>query len=234
MQLAKRQELKVRASWPLMVLHRVLSGDRVQYKEWKNRLDRIMQNYRLSRCRSEVMRRVVAHGPAWKRARGFGRLASFVVLGVGGWVSYGILAMNGWFTDFGLWPYALLSLPLIPAAMIAKRSLENAALSSMAATAGKTEASKSRSAALAGVIHSFRAGFIGGFALIFMQGLLSWIPNPAPTIAIELMWDAMLAAQVGLMTGAATAPLGLFLGQKPVDPAQLPPAPGTDYRLLPK
>jgi hypothetical protein len=104
----------------------------------------------------------------------------------------------------------------------------------MAATRGDDDRARARSAAFAGVFHSFFAGFSGGFSLFFLQGLMSWFLTPAPTLAQELLWDASLAAQYGVVMGAVTAPLGLVLGRRPINPRALPPAPQHSLALLPE
>ena len=225
MKLAKRNEMSVRASWPLMALHRVLTGDRQQFASWKDRIDKILQSTRLSRTRSPMMRKVIAHSPAWKRARGFGRLGSFVVLAVAGSVTMYLALVYSQLLHFGAWPWLLFVPPLVPAAMVAKRSLEDGALAAMASTGGESDLARSRSAAFHGFLRSFVAGFKGGFALLFLQGLMSWFMTPAATIAQELILDTVLALQAGVVMGALTAPLGLFLGFKPVNPRALPAAP---------
>jgi hypothetical protein len=232
MKLAKRSEIKIRASWPLMVLHRTMTGDKAQYRTWKERLEKVLQACRLNRARSPVLRKVIAHPAAWRRARGFGRLGTWVVLGLGGWTTYNITYFYSEFLQFGLWPYLLFLPPLIPAAYVAKRSLENAALASMASTRGDDPGARARSAALSGVFHSFTAGFAVGFVLLFLQGLMSWFLTPAPTLFQELFFDATLATQYGVIMGAFTAPLGLVLGRKAIDPRALPPAPQASVALL--
>src|SRR5262245_16919272 len=225
MKLAKRSEFRVRASWPLMAVHRVLTGDRQQYVSWKDRIDKILQSTRLSRTRSPMLRKVIAHQPAWRRARGFGRLGSFVVLAVAGSITLYLSMVYSQLLHFGAWPWLLFVLPLVPAAMVAKRSLENGALAAMASTGGDSDGARSRSAAFHGFLRSFAAGFKGGFALLFLQGLMSWFLTPAATIGQELILDTALALQVGVAMGALTAPLGLFLGFKLVNPRALPAAP---------
>lgn len=232
MELAKRNELKVRSRWPLMVMHRALSGDRKQYSLWKERFEKILQSHRLSRTRSAALRKVIAHGPAWKRARGFGRLGTFFVLGLAGWTTYNISLFYGQFLNFGLWPWLLFVPPLVPAAIHTKRALEDAALASMAATRGEDEGTRRRTAALAGVLHSFKAGFTGGFLLLFLQGLMSWFLTPAASLAQEVVLDATVALQYAFVMGSFTAPLGLVLGRGPLNPKELPPAPSATALLI--
>jgi hypothetical protein len=95
----------------------------------------------------------------------------------------------------------------------------------MAATRGEDEATRRRTAAVSGVAHSFLAGFTGGFLLLFLQGLMSWFLTPAATLTQELLHDTSWALQYGVVMGSFTAPLGLFLGRRPINPKELPPAP---------
>jgi hypothetical protein len=225
MKLAKRNELRIRTAWPLMLTHRALTGDRKQYGLWRERLERVLQSHRLAKARSSTLRRVIAHTPAWRRARGFGRIGTFVVLGIGSFVAFKFSFLYSQFLNFGVWPWLLFVPPLVPAGIMAKRALENAALGSMAATGGHDEGARSRSAAVSGVLRSFWAGFVGGYSLLFLQGLLSWFLTPAPTLAQELLLDATFALPYGVLFGMFTAPLGLLLGRKPLDPKSLPAAP---------
>ena len=225
MKLARRNDVSVRTTWPLMAVHRLLTGDRKQHGIWKDRLDRVLQLQRLRRARGSMLRKVIAHQPAWRRARGFGRMGTFVVVGLGAYITAQLGFIYSELLHFGIWPWLLFVPPLIPAGMVAKRALENAALGSMAATTGNNEAARSRRAAWSGVVRSFCAGFTGGFSLLFLQGLLSWFLTPAPTLAQELFLDVRFAATYGVLFGVIAAPLGLVLGRRPLDPRSLPPAP---------
>jgi hypothetical protein len=208
-----------------MVLHRVMTGERRQYVVWRERLERILKSHRLTRARSSMLRRVIAHEPAWRRARGFGRLGTFVVLGIATYITLQFSLIYSQLFNFGVWPWLLFVPPLLPAGIVAKRALENAALGTMASTHGDTESARSRSAALSGVLRTFWAGFAGGFSLVFLQGLLSCFLTPAPTLLQELLLDVGFGLQHGVMFGVFTAPLGLVLGRRPLDPRSLPPAP---------
>lgn len=194
---------------PLMWLYRVVSGDRAQSREWTDRLEAIDQAAAIDAEPSTEGKALLSDVETYRQIRSTGFVGAMGGMTLGAlWMSWLIpLYAYGW--GFGWAAYAYL-LPVPFVWRLGRRMWERAALQGMKEL-GPTPSQQQQLRTLSsGMLRGMGAGASMGFALVFLQGLISWFMTPAPTLGAELLIDVfwgMWGAGVGATLGAVFGPL---------------------------
>jgi hypothetical protein len=198
---------------PMMLAYLTLTGDTEQYARWKDRLEGIRQAEAIERTRDPEERAILANKEAWRQARETGKLGALFGLGLASlWMSF-LIPTYALGHGFG-WLAALTFLLPVPLAWkVSRRAWERATIRGMR-DLGRRPTMRRRMRALGlGLARSFGAGFAFGFALVFLQGLLTWFMTPAPTLMQELWLDLVTGGCAGAVTGGMAMLLGPLVGR---------------------
>lgn len=201
---------------PSMWAHLLLTGDRKAHREWRRRVEAILQADAVDDAVDDDVRAALADRAVWRRIQRAGRLGNGMGLALAaGWLA---VLIPAYAATFGAAALAYL-LPLPLSWRFGRTLWQSAALKGELVARREAQERKPPSRFsrwLGGVGRSFSAGFGFGFSLVFLQGLVSWFLTPAPTFGLELAIDLAVGVQGGLITGTAAtllAPAVMGRGQ---------------------
>lgn len=217
----RRRELPARIE-PMMLAHFALTGDVDQYREWRQRVDDLHHQRAIEEAPDTESRVILEEREAWEQIRTSGKLGASFGMGL---AALEISVLVQLFAFYGMgWLMLLVALLPIPIAWrVGTKLWEEAALAGMRDIGNKPTLKRRLKALFRGLMRGFGAGFGFGFTLVFLQGLLTWFINPAPSLGLELLSDIFHGAGGGLvggMFGMLLAPL-LARGTPSVERAEL-------------
>jgi hypothetical protein len=200
---------------PLMLAHLAMTGDVAQHKEWRERIEAILQMQAIEREQDPEARRLLARTRVWRQMRAVGKAGAVTSTALGAaWMSW-LIPLYALDHGFG-WPAALMYLLPVPIAWkIGRRLWERAALKGMKDNGSSPSLMKRLGAFRKGLVRSMVAGFGFGFTLVFLQGLISWFMTPAPTLGLELYLDTLVAAVGGVLAAGASTVLTPLVSRPP-------------------
>lgn len=210
------QELPARTE-PLMLVHLAVTRDVAQHREWKDRIEEVRRIDAVDRARDPQDQSLMMRKGVWKQMRKAGKRGAVWGMGFGAaWTAFwtSIYAVEH---GFGWLAASSFLLPVPFAWRVARRLYEKAALRGMRDLGAAPSPRERATGLVRSAGRGFVAGFGFGFALVFLQGLVTWFMTPAPTFAMELFLDARLAAAAGVLTGTMGAMLAPMLS-RPVPP----------------
>lgn len=207
---------------PLMYAHLLLTRDWSQHKAWGDKLEKIEQTNELAETTDPAERALIARPEVWKEIRRMSwwatnftllycavetaRLISDYAVGFGfGWLAAGTYA-----------------LPIPMAWLVGRRLFQNGSLSVMKYLGTNPSGGKQAKSWFRAMAAAFFAGFGFGFALTFVQGLISWFMTPAPTLWLELYMDVTNAFWAALPAGLVSSVMWPLLCRRAPGHAALP------------
>jgi hypothetical protein len=200
---------------PMMIAHLALTGDVTQHREWKDRVEAILQMQAIEREQDPEMRRLLSRTRVWKQIRAAGKTGAITSMALGtAWMTW-LIPVYALDHGFG-WLAALSYLLPVPIAWrIGRKLWEKAALQGMKDNGPYPSLLKRMNAVRRGLVRSMVAGFSFGFTLVFLQGLISWFMTPAPTLGLELYLDALIGAMGGVLAAGASTVLTPLVSRPP-------------------
>jgi len=196
----------------MVTSHLLLTRDHAQHEAWTERIDAVELEEVMSTVPSVQVRQRLRRPGVWRRIRKVGLVGATSSTAVAiPWLAW-LMTVYAEPLGFG-WGVAstfLLAMPFMW--WTARHLFERAAIATLAHDDDRPE----RRWRTAGLL-TFTSGFGAGFVLVFLQGLLTWFMTPAPTIGMEVMIDASVAAMAGVFFGALTlwlTPLVAMVGER--------------------
>jgi hypothetical protein len=185
---------------PMMLTHLALTGDMQQYRDWRDRVENIEHGRALEDAPDSQSRAILEDKEAWLQMRTTGKLGAAFGLGLGLlWLST-LVPFFAVAHGIGLWALVFF-LPLPIAWRVGQKLWEDAALAGMK-DVGRRPTLRRRIRALAkAIVRGFGAGFGFGFTMTFLQFLLTWFFNAAPSLLAELASDTLHATIGGTVFG---------------------------------
>jgi hypothetical protein len=200
---------------PMMLTHLALTGDVTQHREWRARIESILQMQAIEHTQDPEAKRLLARERVWRRVRITGKTGALsgMVL-ASGWMAW-LLPTYAIGHGFGWLAAASYLLPVPIAWKLARRLWEKASLYGMKDLG--TLPTRPRRMAMwpRAMMRSAIAGFGFGFTLIFLQGLVSAFMTPLPTVSAELMADAWLGLVAGFISGGLSTLLTPLVSRPP-------------------
>jgi hypothetical protein len=200
---------------PMMLAHLALTGDVAQHREWRDRVEAVLQMQAIEREQDPDAKRLLARTRVWKQIRAAGKVGATTSLAIGAaWMSW-LIPLYAIEHGFG-WATSLAYLLPIPIAWkVGRRLWEKAALAGMKDNGSSPTLLRRMNAFRRSLVRTMIAGFGFGFTLVFLQGLISWFMTPAPTLGLELYLDAMIGAVGGLIAAAGSTVLTPLVSRPP-------------------
>lgn len=200
---------------PMILTHLALTGDVTQHREWRDRVEGIIQRRTVELTQDPEARRLLSRWNVWQRIRTTGKVGAMTGVAISGFWMAWLLPTYAVGHGFG-WLAALTYMLPFPIAWKVARSLwQKAALGGMRDVGYAPSLVKRATVLPRSAIRAAIAGFGFGFTLVFLQGLISWFMTPMPTIAGELFWDAIVGVYGGAISGAASMVLAPLLSRSP-------------------
>jgi hypothetical protein len=186
-----------------MLVHLAVTGDTKQHKRWRDRVESIAQAEAVDDARDPETKSLLADRHAWEQMRATGKFGANFGLALGAlWMSvlmplYAVAHGFGWLASMAF------MLPVPMAWRFGRRLWERAAVKGMR-DLGKRPSLRKR----------ITAGFGFGFALVFLQALITWFMTPAPTLIEEILIDAFHGSIAGTVTGVFSMLLAPLVGRQ--------------------
>lgn len=195
---------------PLIWLHRFVSGDRAQRREWSKRIEVIEQSADIDREPSTEGKAILSDLKAWRQIKTTGLIGASGGMALGAvWMSW-LLPMYAIGHGFGWLAASAYLLPVPFAWSFGRRLWEKAALQGMKELGPNPSPQQQLRTLSAGMLRGMAAGAGMGFSLVFLQALISWFMTPADTIVQEIILDLVhgsMGAVLGATVGAVFGPL---------------------------
>jgi hypothetical protein len=192
---------------PMMMAHLVLTRDRAQHARWKAQLEAIRQADAVDAAPDPETRAILADRGAWQQMRATGQLGTLFGLSLSMFWMALLIPLYALGHGFGWLAASTFLLPIPLAWRFGRKLWEQASLAGMRDLGRSPGLQRRMKVGLRSMFRAFNAGFGFGFALVFLQTLITWFMTPAPTFAAELLADASDASVAGVIIGSMSAML---------------------------
>lgn len=209
---------------PLLWLHRLVSRDPNQQRDWRQRIEAIEHQAAIDAESSTEGKALLADRGTWQQIRATSLIGTAGLMSLGSVWVYELLNAYAVGHGFGWLAASAYLLPIPVAWKVGRRLWEQSALEGMKELGSHPTPARQLRALSTGMVRGMTTGAAMGFTLVFSQALISWFMTPAPTLGMELVIDLFhgsLGASVGAVAGAIFGPLASR------------PAPGASLRAAP-